>query len=97
MQAQVWHMRGKVETCGCGGRGSPAAEHLLANAVKLDPRLVGAWNSLGECFWERGELWAARGCFEGALEHERNCESMCHLAMLLRAFSTASGGCDGHC
>jgi hypothetical protein len=33
----------------------------------------GAWNALGECYWQRGELDAARGCFRGALAHRRTC------------------------
>lgn len=45
------------------------AEKLLSRSVKLDPKLVKAWNELGECHWKRGDTETARTCFEGALNH----------------------------
>eukprot|EP00965_Chrysotila_dentata_P251377 6210019-Pleurochrysis_carterae.AAC.2 len=92
LQAFFWYLSGKLATCGEDGRGCSTAEQLLSDAVKLDPTLVGAWNALGECFWHSGELEAARGCFVGALAHRRNCETLCHLSMLLRAISSSSAG-----
>ena len=47
----------------------PIAEENLSKAVKLDPKLVGAWNQLGECYWKKGDVAAAKNCFSGALGH----------------------------
>lgn len=47
----------------------PLAQDALSKAVKLDPKLVEAWNCLGECYWKNGEVEAARNCFVGALNH----------------------------
>ena len=91
VQARLWYLRGKALACTEEGRASAAAERLLSGAVKLDPQLIDAWNCLGECFWERGELETARHTFLGALEFERNAASLCHLSMLLRNLSGAAG------
>lgn len=45
----------------------PIAESNLTQAVKWDPKLVKAWNRLGECVWKRDDLNTARFCFETAL------------------------------
>ncbi len=42
------------------------AEILLTKAVKLDPWLIEAWNCLGECFWNKGDLETSFNCFRGA-------------------------------
>ena len=42
-------------------------EEFLSRAVKLDPTLVEAWNSLGECYWKQGNIEGAFNCFNGAL------------------------------
>ena len=47
----------------------PLAQDSLSRAVKLDPKLVEAWNCLGECYWKCGQVEAARNCFVGALNH----------------------------
>ena len=83
-QARIWYLRGKAAACGREGHNSAHAERLLGDAVKLEPTLVCAWNALGECYWQRGDLEEARGCFIGALAHEVNATSLCHLSMLLR-------------
>jgi Flp pilus assembly protein TadD len=44
-------------------------ERAQAHAVNLDPRLVDAWNELGESYWKAGDVENARTCFEGALAH----------------------------
>ena len=49
LQALLWCLRGKAMTLGEEGRGSLEAEILLADAIKLDPSLIDAWNCLGEC------------------------------------------------
>jgi Flp pilus assembly protein TadD len=91
LQARLYYLRGKAIASTEEGRLSDEAERLLADAVKLKPSLNDAWNCLGECFWERGELDTARHTFHGALEHERTCATLCHLSMLLRMSSLATG------
>ena len=34
---------------------SPEAEQELTRAIKLDPKLVIAWDALGEAFWKKGD------------------------------------------
>lgn len=63
---------------------SKEAEDLLSKAVKLDPANVDAWNCLGQCFWKKKDLAAARDCFNGALAQKPNPESLRLLSMLLR-------------
>lgn len=36
--------------------------------MKLNPSLVQAWNTLGHCYWKKGDLKAAQNCFDGALK-----------------------------
>lgn len=47
---------------------SNEAEILLSKAIKLDPKLVDAWNELGECYCKNDDLVKAKSCFEGALK-----------------------------
>ncbi|XP_029437023.1 tetratricopeptide repeat protein 5 isoform X2 [Rhinatrema bivittatum] len=63
---------------------SPQAEEALSRAVKLDPELVEGWNQLGEVYWKKGDVGAARTCFSGALNHCRNKVSLRNLSMVLR-------------
>ncbi|XP_070574963.1 tetratricopeptide repeat protein 5-like [Ptychodera flava] len=56
----------------------------LSRAVKLDPKLVEAWNQLGECYWKNKDVDAARNCFTGALNHSKNKVSLRNLSMVLR-------------
>lgn len=60
------------------------AEENLSRAVKLNPRNIDGWNSLGECFWKKGDLNTARLCFSSALEHMKNKSSLRSLSMVLR-------------
>ncbi|XP_025836601.1 tetratricopeptide repeat protein 5-like isoform X2 [Agrilus planipennis] len=60
------------------------AEDLLLKAVKLDPKLVEAWNELGECYWKKGNLKEAKNCFVGALNYTKNKISLRSLSMLAR-------------
>ncbi|XP_068083092.1 tetratricopeptide repeat protein 5 [Anabrus simplex] len=60
------------------------AEEILSKAVKLDPKLVEAWNELGECYWKKDNIEEAKNCFAGALVHRRNKESLRNLSMVLR-------------
>lgn len=47
---------------------SKEAEELLSKAIKLDPKLVEAWNELGECYWKNNKISEAMNCFKGALK-----------------------------
>jgi len=60
------------------------AEENLTKAVKLNPRHVDAWNSLGECFWKKGDLNTARICFTNSLDRLKNKTSLRSLSMVLR-------------
>lgn len=44
------------------------AEELLSKAIKLDPKLVDAWNELGSCYWKNDKISEAINCFKGALK-----------------------------
>ena len=50
---------------------SSEAEEVLSRAVKLDPKLVDAWNELGESYWKKDDIKEAKNCFNGALVHVR--------------------------
>ncbi len=60
------------------------AESLLSKAVKLDPSLVEAWNSLGSEFWKKRDLKSAGDCFREALEQRKNKVSLRRLSMVVR-------------
>lgn len=47
---------------------SAVAEECLSRAVKLEPGLVEAWNTLGEQYWKKEDLVGAKNCFNGALQ-----------------------------
>ena len=68
-KAQLQYLRGKI--LNVTPKYSPEAEEALGKAVKLDPRLVEAWNHLGECYWKKEDVSAAKNCFTGALSHVR--------------------------
>ncbi|KAM4052733.1 tetratricopeptide repeat protein 5 [Anomaloglossus baeobatrachus] len=60
------------------------AEDVLSKAVKLDPDLVEAWNQLGEVYWKKMDVTAAKTCFLGALNHCKNKVSLRNLSMVMR-------------
>lgn len=62
---------------------SPEAEEALSKAVKLDPKLVEAWNQLGENYWKKGKVPLAKNCFTGALNHVRNKYEICKKSLIL--------------
>ncbi|XP_071452469.1 tetratricopeptide repeat protein 5-like [Hetaerina americana] len=64
------------------------AEEALSKAVKLDPKLVDAWNELGECYWKKDDIIGAKTCFVGALSHQKNKVSLRNLSMVLRQLPT---------
>ncbi|KAL4623601.1 tetratricopeptide repeat protein 5 [Arapaima gigas] len=75
-------LRGRCLTVAPGF--SAAAEDNLSRAVKLNPGLVEAWNCLGEQYWRKGDLAAAKTCFTGALQQCKNKVSLRSLSMVLR-------------
>lgn len=66
-KAQYHLLRGKI--LNITSKYNQEAEESLSKAVKLDPRLVEAWNHLGECYWKKEDISAAKNCFTGALNH----------------------------
>ncbi|XP_045480809.1 tetratricopeptide repeat protein 5-like [Harmonia axyridis] len=60
------------------------AENLLSKAIKLDRKLVEAWNELGDCYWKNDEFKKSQSCFEGALKERKNKVSLRNLSMLSR-------------
>lgn len=53
------------------------AEEAFSKCLKLDPKLVEAWNELGECYWKKDDVEEARNCFAGALS-QVNCINISH-------------------
>ncbi|CAG9762561.1 unnamed protein product [Ceutorhynchus assimilis] len=69
---------------------SKEAEFFLSKAIKLDPKLLEAWNELGECYCKNDDLTKAKSCFEGALKEKRNKISLRNLSIILRHESCKS-------
>ena len=68
-RAKYYFLKGK--TLNVVDRHVPQAEELLSKAVKLEPKLIEAWNELGECYWKNDDIQQAKNCFTGALPHVR--------------------------
>ncbi|XP_045192909.1 tetratricopeptide repeat protein 5-like isoform X3 [Mercenaria mercenaria] len=66
------------------------AYECLSKAVKLDPKLVEAWNHLGELYWKKGDINNAKNCFSGALTHSKNKISLRNLSMVLRQLNVSA-------
>ncbi|KAH0558308.1 tetratricopeptide repeat protein 5-like isoform X1 [Cotesia glomerata] len=81
-RAKYYYLKGK--TFNVVDRFIPQAEELLSKAVKLEPKLIDAWNELGECYWKKDDIKQAKNCFVGALPHGRNKTSLRNLSMVLR-------------
>ena len=61
------------------------ASPLLMESIKLDPELIECWNTLGDIYYIKGEMLAAKFCFESALEYDRfNKLSYISLSKILR-------------
>jgi len=61
------------------------SEENLSKAIKLMPSKTEAWDALGHVYWKKGDLAAAKKCFEGSLElEEKNKEILCKLSMVIR-------------
>jgi len=63
---------------------------ILTRLVKFHPKLVEAWNELGTCFWKKGDIKAAKSCFESAVREGKNPESLRNLSMILRQTGDSS-------
>ena len=66
---------------------SAECEERLSKVVKRDPSRIEAWNMLGETFWKKGDVSAARDCFESALKRKKDKAykaSLRSLSMVLR-------------
>ncbi|XP_043479713.1 tetratricopeptide repeat protein 5-like [Leptopilina heterotoma] len=81
-RAKYYFLKGKA--LNVINRHVPQAEELLSKAVKLEPKLIEAWNELGECYWKNDDIQQAKNCFSGALPHGRNKVSLRNLSMVLR-------------
>jgi len=60
------------------------AFEYLTKSIKLNPNLVEAWNELGACYWKKGDVAAAKNCFQSAMEKVKNKVSIRNLSMVLR-------------
>jgi predicted Zn-dependent protease len=67
---------------------SPEAETLLVSAVKRDPTLAGAWVSVGESYWKKGNIQQAHDCFTSSITHAKTKEALRSLSMVLRQMGT---------
>ncbi|CAG9136165.1 unnamed protein product [Plutella xylostella] len=92
-RAQYLYMKGRLYNI--MNKYDPRATHCLSKAVKLSPRLVGAWNELGESYWKNMNIKDAKSSFEGALKHERNTIALRCLSIILRQESSHST--QSHC
>ncbi|KAH0950598.1 hypothetical protein HN011_007901 [Eciton burchellii] len=87
-RAKYYYLKGKA--LNVVDRFVPQAEELLSKAVKLEPKLIEAWNELGECYWKNDDIKQAKNCFVGALQHDRNKVSLRNLSMVLRQEQASS-------
>jgi len=71
---------------------SADCEEYLSKVVKRDPSLVDGWNMLGETFWKKADIIAAKNCFEGALKRKKNVVSLRSLSMVYRQVKTEKAG-----
>lgn len=91
-RADVLCWGGRARACAAGF--DPEAERMLGKAVRLKPSAVAAWNALGQLYWRKPDLAAARNCFEGALRQQRNAVSLRCLSMVMRNAPAAGGEGD---
>ncbi|XP_012218784.1 tetratricopeptide repeat protein 5-like [Linepithema humile] len=87
-RAKYYYLKGRA--LNVVDRFIPQAEELLSKAVKLEPKLIEAWNELGECYWKNNDIKQAKNCFVGALQHDRNKVSLRNLSMVLRQEQTST-------
>ena len=61
---------------------------LLSKSVKFNPKLTGAWNELGECYYKKGDMQSAKNCFNNSLNYNKKDKvALRSLSMLMRQFS----------
>jgi tetratricopeptide (TPR) repeat protein len=61
------------------------AEDLLSKSLKLMPSKKEAWDALGNVYWKKRDLDAAKKCFESSLEqNENDVETLRNLSMVVR-------------
>lgn len=82
------YLRGKA--LDVGSEYCKEAEDHLSKAVKLDPSLADAWSCLGNCFWKKGDLIAAKNCFNLALKKGPDKKILRQLSMLERRIAKGS-------
>ncbi|RQM21785.1 hypothetical protein B5M09_009919, partial [Aphanomyces astaci] len=56
--------------------------------AKLDPCNLDIWVCLGNCLWKKGDLQAAKTCFENCLDYGPSKHALRSLSMLLRKMGT---------
>ncbi|RHY06629.1 hypothetical protein DYB25_003843 [Aphanomyces astaci] len=56
--------------------------------AKLDPCNLDIWVCLGNCLWKKGDLQAAKTCFESCLDYGPSKHALRSLSMLLRKMGT---------
>eukprot|EP00250_Pteridium_aquilinum_P003414 c13723_g1_i1 orf=132-1394(+) len=82
------YLRGKA--LDVGSEYCKEAEDHLSKAVKLDPSLPDAWSCLGNCFWKKDDLMAAKNCFNLALRKGPDKKILRQLSMLERRIAKGS-------
>lgn len=82
------YLRGKA--LDVGSEYCREAEDHLSKSVKLDPSFADAWSCLGNCFWKKGDLAAAKSCFNLALKKGSNKKILRQLSMLERRIAKGS-------
>ncbi|KAI5062813.1 hypothetical protein GOP47_0021360 [Adiantum capillus-veneris] len=87
-RAQFEYLRGKA--LDVGSEYCKEAEDHLSKAVKLDPSLSDAWSCLGNCFWKKEDLMAAKNCFNLVLKKAPNKKILRQLSMLERRIAKGS-------
>ena len=65
------------------------SEDLLSKSLKLMPTKKEAWDALGNVYWKKRDLDAAKKCFESSLEQDENdLECLRNLSMVCRQCQT---------
>ena len=71
------------------------AEQLLKKAAKLDPSLDGAWLTLAQLLWKKGDLEGAKNCYDAVLHKKPtnvavHKKTLCQLSMLSRTLAKSN-------
>ena len=99
-----------LEAVGCGGgeanknatqilkksneAQTQSAEDMLKKAAKLDPSLDGAWVTLAQLLWKKGDLEGAQNCYAAVLRKKDilsnkvvHKKTLCQMSMLCRSLA----------